>query len=72
MEESEVESIPCAVCGKDTPQIEHVFVKGTRLNPERQWSVIAPLYFKSAEDFTDMEEGYCSPECSTSAFQARP
>jgi hypothetical protein len=47
----------------------HEFFKGNPERPERCWSIVAPLYFKSNDDNTAAVAGYCSLQCAVTARQ---
>jgi len=66
----------CAVCKSEAPVMEHHFFEGVAPagrtrgeKPKREWTIVAPLYFKANEDNTAMVEGYCGPRCALAGFQ---
>jgi hypothetical protein len=68
----------CAVCGTSVETITHFFYEGISplsrdrgQRPVREWTIEAPLYFKSNDDNTAMVEGYCSVACAVAAALTR-
>lgn len=66
----------CARCGALVGTIEHHFFEGlapaSRIHGERatrEWTIVAPLYFKANADNTAMIEGYCGPVCATAEMR---
>lgn len=62
----------CSVCGKEVDTMTHEYFEGTPKESQamgggvaRIWQVEAPLYYKSADNTTRMERGYCSAECAS-------
>jgi hypothetical protein len=61
----------CAGCGVPTACIDHPFFEGVAPfsrtrgeRPAREWTIRAPLYFRSNADNTAAIEGYCGPKCA--------
>lgn len=54
----------CIVCNNECEVLTHTFFKGTQDRPERFWTVVAPLYYKSNNENTECIEPYCSCKCS--------
>jgi hypothetical protein len=48
--------------------MEHRFYEGVSVisggYPSREWTIVAPKYFKSTPDYTGVIEGYCGPACA--------